>query len=116
VKQQKEQREEQGRRKKMTGEDAVKEWHERVQTGLPQHTQLTIEDRKRWRNNLQQYFNINGLKTICFEMGIDYENFSPRKDVFARELIEDCERNQRLKELQQLCQEKRPNVDWSVGI
>jgi CheY-like chemotaxis protein len=55
-------------------------------------------------------FNEEELKTICFKLGVDYEDLvaSGRKNK-ARELIRYLNRNQRLNELVDLGNELRPN-------
>ncbi|MDX1417493.1 MAG: hypothetical protein R3293_25030, partial [Candidatus Promineifilaceae bacterium] len=62
---------------------------------------------------VKEAFGEEDLKTICFEMGIVYDDLPPggRADR-ARELIILCQQTHRLLHLITLCQQKRPLVDW----
>lgn len=80
---------------------------------------IDIKDRKsnkkrsELKNNLQTFFNVSDLKDLCFDMEIDYENFShSRKNDFIRELVEYCENYGFLSTLYSKCMVIRPNLDW----
>ena len=75
-------------------------------------SQLTSEDRRNFHQNLIHHFNMQELRMIAFEMYIQHENFSDKRDSFARELIEYCERHQHIKELKEICQKNRPHTTW----
>ena len=73
---------------------------------------LDLESRVRIRKNLVQYFNLPELKTICADLGIDYENFPDTKDGMARELLLFCERRGSVPALVDMLRLARPAVDW----
>mgnify|MGYP006921589069 CR=1 FL=1 len=76
---------------------------------------LSTQTLVRLRRNLALLFNLGELKTICFDLGIDYENFHPLKDEFTRELVIYCKKRGRINELIQLCKELRPLNEWSMS-
>lgn len=57
---------------------------------------------------LRTGFSLEELKHLCFELGIDHENFSPVKQSMTRELIEYCVRHGRLEALERISYSKRP--------
>ena len=62
--------------------------------------------------NLVRYFSINDLRTISFELGLDYENLKgDTKQVLARELISYCEHRGQIPDLVAVCKEQRPRVE-----
>lgn len=62
---------------------------------------------------LNQYFNLEELQLICFDMGIEWENLAGvTKDAKAREIIRYVERRALMNELLQQLQEIRPSVQW----
>jgi hypothetical protein len=65
-----------------------------------------------WRL-LAQYFNLEELTDLCFQLGINFENLPgstlSRK---AQELVVYCERHQLLARLLSLCRENRPQAEW----
>jgi hypothetical protein len=67
-----------------------------------------------WRL-LEQYFVLDELMDLCFQLGIKFENLPgstlSRK---ARELVTYCEHRQLLPQLLALCRENRPQVDWPL--
>lgn len=65
------------------------------------------------RKNLTNFFNQSDLRTLCFDLGIEYEDLpgTTRTDK-ARELIEFCIRNLQIHGLLLYCREKRPRVAW----
>jgi hypothetical protein len=66
------------------------------------------------RKLLETHFNLDGLRNLCFDMGIQYENL-PGGDVLgakARELILYCERHLRVGELIEMGREARPELPW----
>ena len=81
-------------------------------------TQVPLEDGcinlvyAQFRKNLQDHFSISELRTLCFDLKIDHENFEPLKEGFVRGLIEFTERHGRLLELHEYCQKIRPHVEW----
>lgn len=66
--------------------------------------------------NLQHAFSLDELRILCFELGVDHENFSSRKESIAREIVEYFERAGRTEELVVYCERKRPAIQWRAGI
>lgn len=65
------------------------------------------------RRLIDHHFNLEEIKLICFDLGIDYEHLSGESKLGKiNELILNLARNGRLAELQTLLQEERPNVEW----
>jgi hypothetical protein len=65
-----------------------------------------------FRQKIESAFNKGQLKTLCFDMGIDYENLPETKEGMVRELLQYCVRQNRVNELLQICREKRPTIAW----
>ena len=62
---------------------------------------------------IQRYFNTSELRSLCFDLGIEYEDISgENKSDKVRELITYAERHGRTHELIMLCRRLRPHVDW----
>lgn len=60
-----------------------------------------------------RHFSEEDLRTLCFELDVDYENLSgDTKLGKARELILEMERQGRLSELIERCRQVRPNLVW----
>lgn len=78
--------------------------------------QLTLASRTSLRQNLERLFSVSELQTICFDMGIEFENLpgATRSDK-VRALIELCERTERVEELLVRCRTERPKAVWNVG-
>jgi hypothetical protein len=65
-------------------------------------------DRAKLLNAMTNAFNEGELRTLCFELDLDYEDLPPGgKSDKARELILYCQRHNRLDDLLSLCQQKR---------
>lgn len=72
-----------------------------------------MSDLGQLRQLLTAYYSENELKTLSFDLGLDYEMLSgPTKGDKARELVLHLWRVGRLPELVQLGRETRPNVAW----
>jgi hypothetical protein len=69
-------------------------------------------DRVRLRQNLVTYFDLDELRTLCFDLGIEHENLPGTKEGMARELVRHCERHGRTAELVATCRRLRPRVAW----
>lgn len=69
------------------------------------------------RRNLETYFSLEELKTLCFDLNITYDNL-PGDTLTAksRELINYSQRNGRISALITLCAEQRTQVDWWLGL
>ena len=67
----------------------------------------------RLRETLAEYFDAGELRTLCFDLGVDYDDLPGEgKANKARELIAYLERRDRLSELVHVCERQRPNVTW----
>jgi hypothetical protein len=73
----------------------------------------TLEYRARLRQNLTERFNRDELHTLCFDLGIKYENLAADTlDGKARELVDYCNRVGKIPDLVVKCRERCPNVSW----
>jgi hypothetical protein len=72
----------------------------------------TQSDRAELRQKLIDYFNREELRTICFDLNIQYDNFPETLDGMTRELVAYCERNGRIPDLIKICKRLRPKVTW----
>ena len=60
---------------------------------------------------LNEYFSMEDIEQLCFEMNIDEENLrGATKQGKARAMVLECERAERLGELKRLMRVKRPNL------
>jgi tetratricopeptide (TPR) repeat protein len=67
------------------------------------------------RQNLIDYFGEGELRTLSFDLGIDYESLPGEgKADKARELVVTLQRHTRLAELIAITKRLRPQVDWGV--
>lgn len=75
-----------------------------------------MSDLTRLRQLLTAYFNESELRTLAFDLGLDYELLpgATRGDK-ARELVAHLWRTDRLGELIYMGREARPNADWPDG-
>lgn len=65
------------------------------------------------RQNIQTYFNKDEIETICFDLGIDYDNLSgDTKESLVREMLLHTARKQQLDVLLEICRQRRPQVNW----
>lgn len=72
-----------------------------------------VFDRVKYFWDMTTYFSANDVEQICFELGIEFESLPGReKETKTRELIMYCERNNKISELREICQKKRPHVNW----
>ncbi|MCA9956495.1 MAG: hypothetical protein KC434_17320, partial [Anaerolineales bacterium] len=72
------------------------------------------EQRKRFRQNMIDAFNLEELKDICFDLEINHESLPSHTQLngFVRELIGFAQRQGRLNELIQVLQAERPHLEW----
>ncbi len=67
------------------------------------------------RELLASRFNTGEMKTLCFDMGVDYENLPGEgKADKARELVSYCDRHKCLDKLVQAGQRLRPDIQWQA--
>ncbi|MFC1466278.1 MAG: hypothetical protein ACFLMY_15665 [Candidatus Brachytrichaceae bacterium NZ_4S206] len=76
----------------------------------------SVAYRVRLRELMLKHFDISELKTLCFDLGVDYESLGSadagRTDK-VRELILYFERRDRLSELVTACARLRPETSWT---
>ncbi len=80
---------------------------------LPQEPRPKNEYRVDLRRKIEQFFDLNDIRTLCYDLDINYENLSGgtfNTKVIA--LIEFVEHNDRLDDLVRWCNEQRPKVTW----
>ena len=66
------------------------------------------------RQMLNESFNEEEIRTLAFDLQVDYDSLPGRGKVAkARELIDEIRRNGRIPELVTHCAEIRPHLDWS---
>ncbi len=66
------------------------------------------------RHMLLTRFDENELRTLCFDLGVDYDDLPAiGKSNKGRELIAYLERRSRIHELIRVGSEMRPDIDWS---
>ena len=80
---------------------------------MVQETMLS-PDKSAWlRKNLVRYFNKEELRTLCSDLGVDYDNLEEAgKEGHARELIAYLDRRKCIPALIGKCIELRPHVNW----
>ncbi len=65
------------------------------------------------RKLLENHFTLDGLRNLCFDMGIQYENLpGDTLGAKAREIILYCERHLRVGELIEMGRASRPELPW----
>lgn len=65
------------------------------------------------RNLISTSFNKGELRTLCFDLGVNYENLPGETlEDKARELVDFCQRRGVLKDLIEKCNALRPNTGW----
>jgi hypothetical protein len=69
------------------------------------------------RQRLEQYFNLDELKELTFDLEVNYENL-PGETLRSktRELVNYCQRHNMLPRLVALCASLRSSVDWRQGL
>ena len=66
-----------------------------------------------FREAIEGSFSHNELYTLCFDLGVPYENLRHHtKELFVRELIEYCLRRKLLPQLLNLLARERPHIQW----
>ena len=67
------------------------------------------------REQLVKYFNSSELRELCFQLNVDYEIINGENKIDkSRELLTYLQRRNRLVELVEYCNKRRPNVKWNV--
>ncbi len=73
------------------------------------------EDLSLLRQKMHQYFSIEELRTLCFDLGVDPEELggiNSSKSILIINLIAYLMRRDRLESLIQGCENVRPHVSW----
>ena len=66
---------------------------------------------------IQTAFDMEELKTLCFQVGVDYDDLTGEGNrAKARELVEWCERHGKTEMLTLACFSERPNLFWGDAI
>jgi hypothetical protein len=69
-------------------------------------------DRATLHRKLAEHFNVDEMRLLCFELGIQHENLSDRRASMAMEIVEHCERYVMTDQLVAACRRIRPQVSW----
>jgi hypothetical protein len=69
-------------------------------------------DLAKLRQMLAEHFNVEELRTLCFDLRIEHENLSSTLDGMTRELVSYCKRHGRISELIEALKQQRPKVPW----
>lgn len=65
------------------------------------------------RSQLSEHFNLDELQTLCFDLGIQYDNLAGETlNAKVRELVKHCYRHDLLHNLIQQCQKMHAGVKW----
>ena len=64
------------------------------------------------QNNLNAHFNKSEFQSLCFDLDVDYDNFTKKKKDAIRELLRYSIRHQMLDRVAQQAQSLRPYVEW----
>jgi hypothetical protein len=89
--------------------------YERLRKRLRKHgaSYATREQLTELRRILAARFDESELRSLCFELGEDYENLPPEgKAGKARELVRYLERRDRIAELVETGKRLRPDISW----
>ncbi|MCL5999091.1 MAG: hypothetical protein M1546_23970 [Chloroflexi bacterium] len=79
----------------------------------PEVDDRLLRDRIELYNKMIEHFNLEEVKTLCFKLGLEFDNLSGMGlQVKVRELIDFCKRDERLDQLRDCCRAERPNVKW----
>ena len=83
----------------------------------PAFSQLPPKNKQKLRKALEASFNVDELKTLCVDLGVEYENLGGEgKEGNIRELVELMDRTDRTCDLIKLCEERRPHINWGELI
>lgn len=75
--------------------------------------QISPQHLTHWRHGLKAEFSLEEIKSLCTDLGIDYEDLGGEgKDGKARELIAYCQRRNWLDKLLAKCVALRPQFPW----
>jgi hypothetical protein len=79
--------------------------------------ETTAQELADLRQKLADYFDDGELKSLCFDLGVAYDELPGEGKVNkARELIAFMERRDRIAELVAECARQRPKVSWKLSL
>jgi len=82
--------------------------NEAASEGVWEHAEM-----KQLRKQVAEYFNLNDLQNLCWDLGIPYEELGGDKlSAKVRGLLGICWRNGRIADLLAYCRKERPHVEW----
>ncbi len=68
---------------------------------------------RKLRDLIGEHFNENELETLCFDIGVDYEDISADShNLSVQNLVSYCYRHNLVEELIAVCKKSRPRVEW----
>ena len=83
---------------------------------MVERTHNDVPVRRQLRHLLDKYFNAEDIKTLCFDLFVDFDNLSgENKAAKIRELVLHLEQNGRLPTLINRVQSLRPQVAWDMA-
>ncbi len=80
---------------------------------IPPEISEEMIDTAELRQKVEGLFATYELRLLCSDLKLPYDNLvDSKKSIFALNIVEHCERRDRLVELLNYCQRKCPHVDW----
>lgn len=79
-------------------------------------TEIEKVDYLQLRGLMAQAFSLPELETLCYDLGVDKDEFEQTKTPFITSLIGYMERRGHLLELIALCEQERPTWNWRAAI
>jgi hypothetical protein len=76
-------------------------------------TELPLTNTTRLREALNTHYNDDELRTLCADLGVDYDNLAGgTKQSKVRELVDYLRRRERVYDLIEVVSKQRPDVNW----
>ncbi|KAA3663460.1 MAG: hypothetical protein DWQ04_10600 [Chloroflexi bacterium] len=83
-------------------------------TVIHEHDKVKI-NLSRLRQMIDKLFNESELKTLCFDLEVDYEKLpGSNKEDKVRELIGHFDRQEDIRRLVEYCRKQRPRSNWQT--
>ncbi|MEM8856887.1 MAG: effector-associated domain EAD1-containing protein [Chloroflexota bacterium] len=83
----------------------------------PAFSQLPADNKRQLRRALGAAFNTDEFKTLCVDLGVDYDNLAGNnKAGRIRELVDLLDRDDRISDLVEAAERERPNGNWREMI
>jgi hypothetical protein len=79
---------------------------------LPLFANLSDAEMAALRRKITSHFGLEELRTLCFDIGINHDDFPDHLDAFSRELVSYCSRRHLVPKLVEACKRERPQVLW----